>query len=186
MTTTPKIIGLTGPTGAGKSMVAKILANTHGYRIAPMAGPLKQMLIAGGLSHEDVYGEYKERPSDILGGQTPRHAMQTLGTEWGRDLIHPNIWVNMWRAAYDKLGGGVPRSIQPIVADDVRFENEADLILDLGGIVVEVARPGCSYSAVHRSEAGLPAINGRIHNTKDITHLRGIVSDMVAGRPLRV
>jgi len=70
-----QIIGLVGPAGAGKSAVAKILANTHGYRIAPMAGPLKKMLIAGGLSHEDVYGAHKERPSGAAILSTPIYGL---------------------------------------------------------------------------------------------------------------
>ena len=176
MTSTPQIIGLTGPAGAGKSAVAKILMNTYGYRLAPMAGPLKQMLIAGGLSHDDVYGEHKERPSDILGGQTPRHAMQTLGTEWGRDLIHPDIWVNMWTDAYQRIvrtGSLVPK--QPVVADDVRFENEVKAIRDLGGVIVEVKRPYYGYSTAHRSEGGVGKTDRYISNNLGLDLLQAQV-----------
>ena len=179
------IIGLVGPAGAGKSAVAKMLANTHGYRIAPMAGPLKQMLIAGGLAHEDVYGEHKERPSDLLGGQTPRHAMQTLGTEWGRDLIHPDIWVNMWTRAYEKLGCGTPRKVQPIVADDVRFANEVDAIKRLGGTIVEVRRPHYGYSRSHRSETGLGKADQYIGNAGDLNLLQAQV-DILLNTPRTV
>ena len=173
MTPTPKIIGLVGPSGSGKSAAAKVLTNTYGFRLAPMAGPLKRMLIAGGLQYDDVYGGLKEVPNDILGGQTPRHAMQTLGTEWGRDHIHPDIWVNMWTASYrrDAVESGYGL-LQPVVVDDVRFDNEVQAIRDLGGVIVEVFRPGAVYSTTHRSEKGVGIIDARINNTGDLTHLR--------------
>ena len=33
---------------------------------------------------------------------TPRLILQLLGTDCGRDIIHPNIWVNSTMMAYDK------------------------------------------------------------------------------------
>ena len=189
MTTTLKnrIIGLVGPTQAGKSSAARVLMNTYGYRCAPMAGPLKQMLMTGGLSHDDVYGARKETPNAILGGQTPRHAMQTLGTEWGRELIHSDLWVNMWLTAYDRVvQNATPALPQPIVADDVRFENEVQAIRDLGGIIIEVCRPGAAYSTTHKSEKGVGVIDYRIHNTGDKAFLRSQVMDIIEGREPRV
>ena len=180
----PKIIGLVGPTLSGKSSAAKVLTYTHGYRLAPMAQPLKNMLIAGGLTHADVYGEHKECPSILLGGRTPRHAMQTLGTEWGRDLIHPDLWVNMWVARYETTASYA--NPQPVVADDVRFDNEAEAIRKLGGIIVEVCRPSAAYSSAHRSEKGIGVIDCRIHNTGSIADLRDKIRDVVEGREPRV
>ena len=180
----PKIIGIVGPTLSGKSSAAKVLTNTYGYRLAPMAQPLKNMLITGGLTHADVYGEHKERPNVLLGGRTPRYAMQTLGTEWGRDLIHPDLWVNMWAANYETAASHV--NPQPVVADDVRFDNEAEVIRNLGGIIVEICRPGAKYSTSHRSEKGIGVIDYRIHNTGNISDLRDKVKDVVEGREPRV
>lgn len=144
----------------------------HGFRLAPMAGPLKAMLMAGGLDHADVYGDRKETPNDILGGQTPRLAMQTLGTEWGRGTIHPDIWVNMWAAAYRRNaveGGYTP--LQPVVVDDVRFDNEVEMLRGLGGIIVEVCRSGFNYSTAHRSEKGVGIVDAKITNNGNIQDL---------------
>jgi hypothetical protein len=54
------------------------------------------MLVALGLTDEDVMGtpEQRNRPQPLLGGKSARYAMSTLGTQWGRNLITPNIWAN--------------------------------------------------------------------------------------------
>lgn len=141
------IVGLAGPAGVGKSSIARHLVERHGYVCKPFAGPIKQMILALGVPAEAVYGDRKGEPLEILGGRTARYAMQTLGTQWGRWLIDPEIWLRAWRAS---LPTGVP-----VVVDDVRFDNEALLIRALGGTVVEVRRRGVAYAAGHASERGL-------------------------------
>jgi hypothetical protein len=75
--------------------------------------------------------------------------MQTLGTEWGRDQIHPNLWVNLAKNQYD---ADIRRG-EHYVFDDIRFENECCAILELGGLVVRVERPNVAYSVDgHASE----------------------------------
>ena len=87
---------------------------------------------------------------------TPRKLLQLLGTECGRQIIHPNIWVNALFADYkpkiEKFKTGVKDSNieeeiyeQPEypnwIITDVRFPNEAKAIKDRGGIVIRVERP---------------------------------------------
>jgi hypothetical protein len=43
------------------------------------------------------------------------------------------------------------------VVDDVRFENEADLIKRMGGSMWKVVRPGVERASEHASEGGLDA-----------------------------
>ena len=94
--------------------------------------------------------EEKENPKFGLCGKTPRHIMQTLGTEWGRKLIGDDIWLevmlNRIRTTRSKT----------IIIDDCRFENEADLVHSLGGVVVQIERPGITYGGGHASEKPLP------------------------------
>lgn len=52
-------------------------------------------------------------------GATPRSLMQMIGTEWGRNMIREDLWVELWRQAVDAVPEGVP-----IVIDDCRFPNE--------------------------------------------------------------
>lgn len=124
------------------------------------------MMRAIGLGHAEVDGDRKECPSPILMGRTPRHAMQTLGTEWGRDAIHPKFWVSLWqRAAYDVLDhGGM------VVCDDVRFENEVETIRSVGGVIVKVERAGLQ-AGDHVSERFAFSVDHTVVNNGSIDDL---------------
>lgn len=128
------IIGFCGSIGSGKTTAAQFLIEDKGFVRVRFAQPFKSMLLAIGLTHEEVDGHLKEKPCDLLGGKTPRYAMQMLGTEWGRDLISPQLWVNCWKkAAADQKN---------VVVDDVRFHNEVTAIHQLGGKVIRIIRSG--------------------------------------------
>lgn len=80
--------------------------------------------------------------------------MQTLGTEWGRDLIHPSLWTRAWMA---RAGSGL------VVTDDCRFENEAEAVRRLGGHIIRVVRPGTDNWTTHVSEYGQGGIYADIN-----------------------
>ncbi len=77
---------------------------------------------------------------------TPRKLLQLLGTECGRQIIHPQIWVNALFADYkgidNPLEKGHPKEWgKPNwIITDVRFPNEAEAIKQRGGIVIRVNR----------------------------------------------
>lgn len=68
---------------------------------------------------------------------TPRRILQLLGTEAGKEVIHPNIWVNASFADY------LPGS--QWIFTDVRFPNEVEAIENRGGIVINVLRDHVPY-----------------------------------------
>lgn len=78
---------------------------------------------------------------------TPRKLLQLLGTEAGRDIIHPNIWVNALFADYKKeMRTNANEETELFnypkwIITDVRFPNEAKAIKDKGGIIIKVIRP---------------------------------------------
>lgn len=151
------IIGFSGLAGAGKSTAARILADHHRFTVLPFAGPLKAMTRAFGLTAAEMTID-KELPLQRLNGRSPRQFMQLLGTEFGRDLIGPNVWVDAWR---NSLGESAAEHFGDILAaaDDVRFENEAAAIRAEGGLVVRIEREGAGSvtGAGHSSEAGVVA-----------------------------
>lgn len=161
----PAVIGLCSPCmGSGKTTIADELADRYGFKIVRFAGVLKAMIrtlfeetgLPPATALQLVYdAEMKETPLPLLGGQTPRHAMQTLGSEWGRDLIHPELWVNATM--------GMVRTLReqghPVVLDDLRFPNEARAVEDVGGCVIRIIRPDARITQAHASEGGLDSWN---------------------------
>jgi hypothetical protein len=125
--------------------VADYLVTEHDFVRMKFAQGLKDMLRAIGLTDVHIEGHLKETPCPLLGGKTPRYAMLTLGTEWGRELISPDFWCNI-------LAQRVKDSTDAnIVVDDCRFPNEARTIRQLGGQVWKVVRDVPSTIA-HPSE----------------------------------
>jgi hypothetical protein len=150
------IVGITGFKGTGKTTAAEHLVRTYGFRRVRFAAPLKAMLKAFGLSEAEVDGYLKEEPCALLNGTTPRLAMQTLGTEWGRMMIHPNLWIDSWKREVIKLSQQTPDV--SIVCDDCRFANEFDAIRSLGGKVLRITRPG-REGGQHPSEADMAELD---------------------------
>ena len=155
------VIAIYGRAGSGKSELASMLAE-RGFQRVKFADPLKAALrsileytaLEEDLINEMIEGNLKETPAPQLGGKSPRHAMQTLGTEWGRDLIHPEFWVNIAREGilyYTNVVG------VPVVVDDMRFPNEYAMIKAIGGRILWIGRPGVTIGlgAGHQSEGAL-------------------------------
>jgi hypothetical protein len=133
------IIALTGAAGSGKTEASRYFAANHSFHRLRFAAPLKAMLHCLGLTEEHTDGALKELPCAALGGKTPRYAMQTLGTEWGRDLIYPTLWAHAAVRQIDM----VPNEIN-ILFDDCRFPNEiAELrkLEDTTVFVIRIVRP---------------------------------------------
>jgi hypothetical protein len=165
-----RLIGLTGAAGSGKSTVAAMLERTHGFHRIKFASPLKAMirelLTVSGCPEEElddhIEGALKEEPCRYLDGRTPRHAMQTLGTEWGRNCMGENFWVNLAEERVMRVLGCGGR----IVFDDVRFANEAGMIAGLGGKIVRLTGRG-GIDGQHTSENGFDSCHVTIDNGPD-------------------
>lgn len=174
----PTVIAFSGERGSGKSAAAEILIKDHGFRDVKFADPLKNMLRAFyatcGVSDSEterrIEGKRKEIPCDYLNGCTPRHAMQTLGTEW-RDMISTTLWSDIF---VQRVKSGMYG--QKIVCTDYRFPHETDALDAVGATVHRIVRPGTEKTdkaSQHVSEtlgASLP-YNSIIENTGTIEEL---------------
>lgn len=182
--TYPHIIGLYSPVPqSGKSTVAKMLGERN-YARRAFAGPLKAMirsLFLNLYSTSDIYmaDDYKERQLPYFAETdkvTPRRLMQTLGTEWGRDLISQDLWV---KAAMSH------NSVDPegrYVFDDMRFPNEFEAIKARGGVCWHISRPqNAKITTIHRSEGSLVdhKFDAYIDNRGTIDDLYAVVNDML-------
>lgn len=129
------VIGLSGFVSSGKTTISDLFVQGYGFKRLSFADPIRQMMMALGVSEQTLRDTVaKEQPHPALCGQTPRHAMETLGTAWGRDMIHPDIWKNQFvvRAQSKPL----------VICDDVRYQNEVDTITHMGGRVYRLVVPG--------------------------------------------
>ena len=164
------IIGIAGPIGVGKSTVAKEIAKQLGStNLFAFADPIKEIVVLlSGCNRTDLDDQSfkltKFPDSDV----TYRHVMQSLGTEWARNTVHPDIWLNHMRRRVENTTGD-------IIIQDVRFENEAEFIRKMGGTILHIVgqdmpkpfvpeKASCvkklqglfgKENAVHASEQGL-------------------------------
>jgi hypothetical protein len=102
---------------------------------------------------------------------TPRLLLQLLGTECGREIIHPNIWVNATMAdyiSYSARGSDYEFEESNWIITDVRFPNEVRAIEESGGIVIRIERPGLE-SSDHESETALDDWDFKYKITNDDT-----------------
>lgn len=113
------VIGLMGYAGVGKDAIAAAL----GFPTASFAKALKEDL-APLLRMANVN----------LSNREHKEKVRPLLVEYGRTMrrLEPGYWVRRIQ---------IPKA--PIVViTDLRYWNEAELVLDMGGIVVNVVRPG--------------------------------------------
>lgn len=139
-----KLIGLIGRARVGKDTVAEHLCSYHGFSQYAFADPMKDMLEA--VFGDRFRGGDREVPIDWL-GKSPRHLMQTLGTEWGRNCVHPELWTLLAERVVEEC----TKLNYNLVISDVRFHNEADMILRHGGELWHIERDGATV-AEHISE----------------------------------
>lgn len=190
MTTNPTLIGLTGYAGTGKDTVRAIL-DEHGYHGLSFAEPLRAMLrtlldsacVRSGWMYDRAL---KEQVIPEL-GVSYRHLAQTLGTEWGRNLVKPDLWLRLIgnQMSYLTCAGELLHPEQParFVISDVRFIDEAAWVRKRGGVIWRIDRPGVAPVRSHQSEQEMDTITPdlRINNAGDINALRLAMAQLVGG-----
>lgn len=147
------LIGVSGRKGSGKSTLASYLVERYGYKERAFADPIKQaVLLLFQLDPRQLDGVAKE-VVDHRYSLSPRRMMQLVGTDMFRDMVSKTFWVDYFKTWYSA------QTTQDIVVPDVRFQNEVDVIRDLGGIVVRLVRETTS-SDDHVSETEVDRLTG--------------------------
>lgn len=159
------IIGLTGKARSGKDTVAEHLKEAYKFHHYWFSKPMKDACRSiFGWDDAHLYGELKEL-NDERYEVSPRVALQTLGTEWGRNTINSDLWILRAQKEMEQH--------KNIVISDCRFDNEAEAIIEAGGIVIEISRESANEVAAHSSENGISSklINFHIENNGTLTDL---------------
>lgn len=203
------IIGVVGFIGSGKGTAADILVNKHNFHKLSFADTVKDAtaaifgwprnLLEGDTETSREFRETKDEWwSEKFGYDiSPRLALQMMGTEAGRDVFHPDLWIHSLERKMEMYPN--------VVIADVRFPNEIAFIQSKGGFVIRVKRGpdpdwyDTAYIAntrtfdyapswnemektgIHYSEwAWIGAImDHELHNTGTISSLEGDISHML-------
>ena len=125
------IVAISGKRGAGKSTLADILIKDYGFKRVSFAAPLKERVKRDfDLSEDQVNGCLKEL-IDPRYGKTPRDIMIAYGDMFRS--IDSEYWVRAAEAQLVDLDA-------PAVIDDMRYENEAFMLMRRGAYMVRLNR----------------------------------------------
>jgi hypothetical protein len=143
------VIGICGFKGSGKDTVGDFLVKNYRCLKDSYAAPLKDAcsaifswdrnLLEGATKESREWREqvdhfWAERLNKP--GFTPRLALQWMGTEAGRNVFGTDLWTGaMSKRVSLRTAAGLGT-----VITDVRFPNEIEHVLDMGGVVLEVSR----------------------------------------------
>ena len=149
-----KLIGIHGKARSGKDTLASVFVEEHGFVRMAFADPLKAAAcILFDWPPELVFSDEIKEFKSPLWGITGREAFQKLGTEAMRGTFGDDFWIKRWAADYNKIKGK-----HSVVVSDVRSNAEAEIIRQLGGVVVHLDRSGAGLKgreALHSSESGI-------------------------------
>ena len=174
------IIGMAGPARSGKDTAAEILVSKFNFGAIGFADPIKRM-IATMLGETTEWIENPAIKDTVLPNIrfSPRFLMQTIGTEWGRETLDKDVWVRVAMRSMDKILNLYHR--KGVVFTDVRFENEATQIRNIGGVICHITRPGQDYVHAHASEIGIKfqPSDFKLNNSRTIDYLHGQVEAVI-------
>lgn len=185
------IIGIGHTKRAGKDTAANALVRDLNFRKLSFADPLKELAMeadpiitpAGGqITVNTAAGRGRMRWVVAGNGweaakdQWPevRRYLQELG-RGAREVLGDHVWI---QALENKMTYGID-----YVIADVRFQNEADWVKEIGGQLIKIERPGVGFGDGHISETALKdyPFDYVIKNDGSIMDLENKVTDLVRG-----
>jgi hypothetical protein len=142
------IIGVCGFQSSGKDTIADYLIKKHNFIRLSFASVLKDVISImfnwprdklEGLTKEDrIWREEIDKwwaKTLEIPQLSPRYVMQYVGTDLFKKHFHTDIWVKIMENKINNL-----HNKQNIIISDCRFENEINMIISLGGKIIQVYR----------------------------------------------
>lgn len=161
-----QLIAFTGKAGSGKTTATDVfIKNNPRMTRVSFAKKMKDAVVAMfGIDPVHIFGDKEQKEmmipklSTATNHVTGRKLLQTIGTDWGRNMIDPDIWImdiaDKW-ASQKNIPG-----FAGMVIEDLRFDNEAAWVKSQGGIIIELLSPAdyernATASDQHISEGGI-------------------------------
>lgn len=168
-----KILAFTGKQGSGKTEAAKLIAlmlEARGFRavVVKFADPIYKIMQA----QCDVLHLDFDKPK-------MRHIMQFIGEHY-RKVYGENFWIDRWEMELKHAGMfSVSQPEAVYICDDLRYKNEAQKVVALGGVIVEVSATDETrksrievVGSDHASEKGINyPVNYTVHNNGTVEEL---------------
>jgi hypothetical protein len=171
-----KIVGYAGRARSGKNAAAQFSVQDWGAQQYAWADNLRKALLTlDPMVEAENTCARLSRIIEFLGWDKAkvdipeiRRLMQVFGTEVGRQIVGPNVWVDSLLRKIEQEKPDVA------VITDCRFPNELAAIRDRGGYTVWVERPGIEAVNGHVSESsiGPEDCTHVIKNDGDLINLR--------------
>lgn len=178
------LLGLHGKAGSGKDTVAEMLRDAlpeGTTTIRSFATPLKEVAkIKFRLTDEQVNTQEgkKEMVEDL--NLSVRQLLELEGTEAARNIYGDDLW--LWHMGQE-LEAANKSGYKVVIIPDARFENEAQFIKHLGGVIIGIERDLEEELATttHASAQPLPEelIDVQLPNDGTLDELSYRVKDLV-------
>ena len=129
-----ELIGLLGHQGVGKNYLAEV--------ILPKILPKKNTVVLAFADHfkVDCICKHDAKYDKVFGEKDfeTRRLLQIVGTEQGRNKFGYDIWIKTLETWIKLLNS---RGVERFIISDVRFQNEADWLKSLNGILIKIDSP---------------------------------------------
>jgi len=169
-----KLLGFAGPAGVGKTTCSLYIGDVHLSFAKPMKDCLERLF---SFSYGQLYTMEGKETVDERYGVTPRLVMQRFATEFVRTTV-PNLWLILMEQRIKEY-----EDSKFVTVDDLRFDDEADLIRRLGGTVIHV-HGRAEFRNDHKSEQGITYKAGdlQINNSRTHGELRDSIRRLIHDR----
>jgi hypothetical protein len=160
------LIALTGRARSGKDTAGQFFCSTYGFTQYAFADPIRAGLRAALGLTDWHFNEGKEIVIPEY-GKSPRQLMQLFGTDFGRKMVHPDVWF--------VPAEEIVRSTKNLVITDCRFDNEAAWVREHCGYVIRITRDNAPQVSAHVSEDGVSEelIDFKVKNNGTLEDLCG-------------
>lgn len=147
---------------SGKSTFATALSQAvPGSRVIKFADAMRRVVVPfvapfvkGGVAEVSAWLNDERKDKEIIPelGVTLRHCLQTLGSGWGRHMIHPDLWVMIVRK---DIQAARKEGVPLIIVDDLRMPNEYRMLAREYAHLIRVFRRDPPATPPHESNAQL-------------------------------